>query len=405
VGYTKEAFKGLSWMTVLRGSTRIISFIKIVVLARILTPEEFGLFGIASLALSFLEIVTETGINVFLIQEKEDLKKYLNTAWVVSIIRGIVISFFLIILAIPISLFFKSPESRYILIIIGIVPFLRGFINPSIVKFQKELNFRREFYFRLIIFSFDAIVTLCLAYILKSAFSLVWGLISGVVLEIIISWLYIKPKPKFYFELESIKKVVNRGKWITLSGIFNYLFQQGDDIVVGRILNTYSLGMYQIAYKLSTLPITEGGEILHKVFFPVYVKISDDKERLKKAFLKVIVFTSIIVLPLGMVIYLFPEMIVLFILGEKWIEIVPVLKILVVYAVLRSITSSASPVFLAVRKQKYITIITLVGILGLAVCIIPLVKNFGILGAGYAALISWLIVIPIIFFYLYKVFK
>jgi len=392
-------------MTVLRGSTRIISFIKIVVLARILTPEEFGLFGIASLALSFLEIVTETGINVFLIQEKEDLKKYLNTAWVVSIIRGIVISFFLIILAIPISLFFKSPESRYILIIIGIVPFLRGFINPSIVKFQKELNFRREFYFRLIIFSFDAIVTLCLAYILKSAFSLVWGLISGVVLEIIISWLYIKPKPKFYFELESIKKVVNRGKWITLSGIFNYLFQQGDDIVVGRILNTYSLGMYQIAYKLSTLPITEGGEILHKVFFPVYVKISDDKERLKKAFLKVIVFTSIIVLPLGMVIYLFPEMIVLFILGEKWIEIVPVLKILVVYAVLRSITSSASPVFLAVRKQKYITIITLVGILGLAVCIIPLVKNFGILGAGYAALISWLIVIPIIFFYLYKVFK
>ncbi|OGM59434.1 hypothetical protein A2892_02175 [Candidatus Woesebacteria bacterium RIFCSPLOWO2_01_FULL_39_10b] len=405
MGYTKEAFKGLSWMTVLRGSTRIISFIKIVVLARILTPEEFGLFGIASLALSFLEIVTETGINVFLIQEKEDLKKYLNTAWVVSIIRGIVISFFLIILAIPISLFFKSPESRYILIIIGIVPFLRGFINPSIVKFQKELNFRREFYFRLIIFSFDAIVTLCLAYILKSAFSLVWGLISGVVLEIIISWLYIKPKPKFYFELESIKKVVNRGKWITLSGIFNYLFQQGDDIVVGRILNTYSLGMYQIAYKLSTLPITEGGEILHKVFFPVYVKISDDKERLKKAFLKVIVFTSIIVLPLGMVIYLFPEMIVLFILGEKWIEIVPVLKILVVYAVLRSITSSASPVFLAVRKQKYITIITLVGILGLAVCIIPLVKNFGILGAGYAALISWLIVIPIIFFYLYKVFK
>ncbi|OGM19775.1 hypothetical protein A2686_00495, partial [Candidatus Woesebacteria bacterium RIFCSPHIGHO2_01_FULL_38_10] len=394
MGYTKEAFKGLSWMTVLRGSTRIISFIKIVVLARILTPEEFGLFGIASLALSFLEIVTETGINVFLIQEKEDLKKYLNTAWVVSIIRGIVISFFLIILAIPISLFFKSPESRYILIIIGIVPFLRGFINPSIVKFQKELNFRREFYFRLIIFSFDAIVTLCLAYILKSAFSLVWGLISGVVLEIIISWLYIKPKPKFYFELESIKKVVNRGKWITLSGIFNYLFQQGDDIVVGRILNTYSLGMYQIAYKLSTLPITEGGEILHKVFFPVYVKISDDKERLKKAFLKVIVFTSIIVLPLGMVIYLFPEMIVLFILGEKWIEIVPVLKILVVYAVLRSITSSASPVFLAVRKQKYITIITLVGILGLAVCIIPLVKNFGILGAGYAALISWLIVIP-----------
>ena len=198
---------------------------------------------------------------------------------------------------------------------------------------------------------------------------------------------------------------MNRGKWITLSGIFNYLFQQGDDIVVGRILNTYSLGMYQIAYKLSTLPITEGGEILHKVFFPVYVKISDDKERLKKAFLKVIVFTSIIVLPLGMVIYLFPEMIVLFILGEKWIEIVPVLKILVVYAVLRSITSSASPVFLAVRKQKYITIITLVGILGLAVCIIPLVKNFGILGAGYAALISWLIVIPIIFFYLYKVFK
>ena len=88
MGYLKDTIKGLSWMTALRAVTRGLAVVKIAILARILLPSQFGNYGIALLVLGFLEVLTETGINVFLIQEKDDPQKYLNSAWVVSIARG-----------------------------------------------------------------------------------------------------------------------------------------------------------------------------------------------------------------------------------------------------------------------------------------------------------------------------
>ena len=79
-------------MALLRGSTRGLALLKMVVLARFLTPAQFGVFGIALLALAFLEIITETGINVVLIQEEDEIDSYISTAWIVSIARGVLIS-------------------------------------------------------------------------------------------------------------------------------------------------------------------------------------------------------------------------------------------------------------------------------------------------------------------------
>ena len=91
MGYTKDAIRGISWIGFFRIATRGISYVRIVILARILTPSQFGAVDIALLTLSITEIFTETGINIFLYQQKEKIDKYINTAWVVSIVRGLFI--------------------------------------------------------------------------------------------------------------------------------------------------------------------------------------------------------------------------------------------------------------------------------------------------------------------------
>src|SRR3989344_3910848 len=149
MGYLSDTVRGVSWMGVLRASTRSLTFVKIVVLARFLSPNEFGLFGIAMLALAFLEIITETGINIFLIQEKADLKEYNNTAWVVSILRGVLMSLALFLFTPYIASFFNSPGAIQLLYLTSLVPLVRGFINPAVVRFQKELLFNKEFSLRL----------------------------------------------------------------------------------------------------------------------------------------------------------------------------------------------------------------------------------------------------------------
>ncbi len=385
--------------------SRLVALGRTAILARLLLPAQFGVYGIATLALAFLEIFTETGINVFLIQERKNIDEYINTAWVVSIVRGALISFLIILTAPLIISFFNSPDVRPLLLLISLVPLLRGFINPSVVKFQKELQFNKEFWFRSSIFIFDSVVAVILVLFSRSPAGLIWGLLAGVLLEVILSFKFVKPTPRFTFEPAKVKRIVGRGKWITFAGIFDYLTRQGDDAVVARVLGSRALGLYQMPYKISTLPLTEIGGVADKVTFPVYVRISKDRKRLKRAYLRTVVTISMLAIPIGLVLFLFPKEIVLLILGSNWLEAVPVLRVLAVFGVVRAISGSGAAVFMGLGRQEFVTNIALVRFIGLAISIIPLTLKFGIVGAAISSLISAFVAIPLIGYYLLKVFR
>ena len=199
MGYFKDTLKGVSWMAAFRILYRIIGVIRIAIIAHILTPFSLGVFGIVTIVLGFLEIITETGINIFLIQEKEDIDNYIDTAWVVSIVRGILISVLIFIAASPTSAFFNSPESKNLLYIVSLVPLIRGLINPSIVKFQKELQFNKEFLYRVSVFLVECLVSVLGVILTKSALGMVWGLVASAVYEVVFTFAVAKPWPKFAF--------------------------------------------------------------------------------------------------------------------------------------------------------------------------------------------------------------
>lgn len=405
MGYTKQALKGVSWMSFSRVASRILSFIKIAFLARILTPSQFGIFGIASIVLSFLEIITETGINIILIQAKKDIKEYINSAWVVSIIRGIIICLVIIITSPIIASFFQTPEALGILLLISLVPLIRGFINPAVIQFRKELNFAYEFWLRTSVFFIDALVTMIIAFFTQSVYSLAIGLIIGSLAEAIISFALIKPTPKLRLDANYLKEIIHKGKWITTYGIFNYLAENMDNIFVGKILGSASLGIYQMAYKLSILPISEVSDVVSQVVFPVYSKIENDTSRLLKAYFKTILLTVLLAFIIGIIIFTLTEEIILIILGPNWISAVAVLKILSVYGIFRTISGPSSALFLAKGKQNYVTIMNFVRFSSIVITIFPLVVIFGMVGAGYSALLSVIIELPIIIFFIFKIVK
>lgn len=405
MGYFKDTIKGISWAGSLRLSTRLIAFFRIAILARILTPAQFGVFGIVAFVLAFVEIVTETGINVFLIQEKKKIDNYIHTAWIVSIVRGIIVSLVIALSAPFIASFFNSPESYFLLVLIGAVPFIRGFINPAIIKFHKELEFQKEFWFRLFVFFVDATTAIILVIIIREPIGLVWGLIAGALLEVVLSFLLVRPTPRFIFEKERIKRVVGRGKWVAFAGIFDYLFRNLDDMSVGKLLNTSSLGLYQMAYKLSELPITEISVVISKVTFPVFTKISGDAKRLRKAFLKTIIAMSGLIIPIGLLLILFPREIIQVVLGSQWLEAAVVLQILAIFGIFRALSGSISILFLAVQKQELVSAVTFVNMAGLAITVVPLVLMFGMVGAGISAIIGSLLGLIVSLYFAFRILK
>lgn len=404
MGYLKTTVYGVGWIGGLRIFTRVLAYIKLAVLARMLLPSQFGVFGVASLALAFLEVFTQTGVNIFLIQTKKDIGKYINTAWTISIVRGIFITVLILIFAKPLSDFFNSPASYNILILISIVPLLRGLINPSVVTMKKDLQFRKEFAINGSVFMFDTIVAVSLALITRSEMSLVFGLIAGVIAENVLTHALFRPRPRLIFRKNVAKEIVSKGKWITGDRIFQYIFRQGDDIVVGKLMGEKSLGLYQVGYKISTLPVTEISDVVHRVTFPIYSKISSEKQRVQKAFYKTLSVILILSFLLGSVVYLFPEEIIVVILGENWLEISNLLRVLIIFGFIKSVANSTDALFFAMEKQKYVSATSFVSTGILILIIIPMVSSFGLMGAAYSAIVGVLASVPVRIYLVKKVF-
>ena len=403
MNYTRETVSGLAWISALRGLVRSSAIVKTVILARLLTPVQFGLFGIASLVLALLETVTETGSNGVLIQEQADLKEYIDTAWLTSILRGILIGLVLVAGALPIAHFFASPDSGPLVLLIASVPFIRGFINPSIISFQKDLHFNREFALRGTLAAVETLTAVAVGWATHSAIAIVWAMIASAICETVFSWVLVAPRPRLTWNPAQLNAILSRGKWVTAAGLFSYLFQEGDDIVVGKLLNTTSLGLYQTVYKIAILPITEIADVFGKVTFPVYSRIAGDPLRLRRAFVKITLGISLLTLPLSALIFFFPQQIINLVLGPQWLSAAPALRILAIFGGLRAISGSPTSLFMAVKKQKFVTAVTFVSVLGMGAAIIPFVVRFGLVGAAYAVLIGSVAALPVIGFCLSRV--
>lgn len=405
MGYKIRALKGVTWITLLRGLTRIITFVRLAVLGRLLTPTQFGYYGLASLLLSLLEILTETGINIFLVQEKGSIKEYINSAWVVSIIRGVLLSLVILISAPFLATYFESPEAYSVIALIAIVPFIRGFINPAIIIYQKDLLFQKEFLLRTTLFFIDVVVSIIFGFITKNATAFVYGIIASTIVEVFLSYILLSDWPRFRIEIKKVKHVIARGWWVTLSGIFSYFADNGDNLVVGKVLGSASLGIYQVAYKFSTLPISEITIVVNQVIFPVYSKFSDDRKRLWNAFVKVTISNFFGALILGGIIYFFAEPILLFFMGNQWVAAVPAVQVLAIFGIIRTIFGSFSALFLSVGKQNYVAWMTFARTFILLIAVVPLVTQFGMVGAAWAMLFSAFAEIPIIIYFTSKIFN
>lgn len=395
----RKLMLGVSWIGLLRISTRIIVFAKIFIIARLLSPDQFGLFGIAILVLSILEVLTEPGINIFFIQKEGKLEKYIDSAWVLSIVRGSFLGV-LIFLLIPFTIYFFSigesrEEYESVLRLLALVPFIKGFINPAVIRFLQDLDFKKEFIFRFVVFFVDAGTATISAIINPHPSSLVHGLIAGALAETILSFQLIKPRPKFLFSISKIKHMLARGKWVAIHGISEFIYKNIDDLFVTKALGPYHLGIYQIAYKISVMPISEVADVFGKVSFPVFANISGQNKNLFKGIItKIVLIKFAFLLPIIILVQLYAQQIVIFVLGDQWLPSVLVIKVLIFYSLIKSLMNPILIYILAVKKQEYLAYISLFNMFVMVSFLIPLGYKFGVLGVAWSVVISSLFSMP-----------
>ena len=391
----QKMVQGGAYLSSLRVIRKILSLIRLVIIGRILAPSDFGLMGIALLTMSVIETFSQTGYREALIQKKEDIKGYLNTAWTVLIIRGFIIFIIIYLLAPYASLFFHSPAVVPIIQILGFAFFLGAFHNIGVVFFHKELEFHKVFIFRFVGISTNFIVAVVAALTLRSVWALVLGLLAEKLVNIIVSYIIHPYRPRFSKDIEKARELFGFGKWILGSSIFVFIGEHIDDIFVGRVLSATALGLYQMAYRISNMLDTEITQVITSVAFPAYAKLQDQPIRLRKAYFRIMQLTMVISIPItvGMV-FLAPEFTVIF-LGEKWMPMVVVMQLLAVAGLIKSVISTGSPLFIGSGYPNYKFYMELIRGLTIIMVIYPFIVHAGILGAALGVILSMVVMLII----------
>ena len=376
------------WVLALRIVNRGLGLIRTLVLARLLAPEDFGLLGIAMLSISTLETFSQTGVEAALIQKKENVYSYLDTAWTVSVIRGFTLFSILFLLAPTIAIFFNSPRATFVIRVIAISTLLTGCRNIGVIFFQKELEFNKQFSYEISATLVDLTVAITLAFLLKNVWALVWGGMAANLTRLFMSYRIHSYRPKVRIHKEEFLELISFGKWILGSGILVFLITKGDDIFVGKILGITALGFYQMAYLISNLPATEITHAISKVTFPAYSKLQDDISQLKDGYFKVLEITVFLSIPVaGAIFLLAPDFTEVF-LGQKWLPMVSALQVLCFFGVIRSIGATMGPILYGTGRPKVQTKVSAVQLLFLAIVIYPLTISLQILGTSLAVLVS-----------------
>jgi O-antigen/teichoic acid export membrane protein len=384
----KRAARGGLWVFALRISNRGLGLIRTIILARLLAPKDFGLFGIAMLSIATLETFSQSGFQTALIQKKGNIESYLDTAWTVSALRGTVLFCLLFLSAPLVARFFDSPAATWVIRVIALFTLLSGVQNIGILWFQKELEFNKQFYYEFSATIVQLSVAITLAFILRNVWALVWGGLAASFVRVLMSYVLHPYRPRIKIEKDKFVELFHFGKWVLSSGILIFLVTQGDDIFVGKVLGVTALGLYQMAYTLSNLPATEITHVISQVTFPAYSKLQEDLPRMREAYLRVLQLVAFLSFPLTAGIFLFASDFIELFLGEKWIPMVPAVQVLVLAALVRSIAATTGPILYATGKPRIDTFWQVIRLSILLLLIYPLTMRWHILGASLAVLIS-----------------
>lgn len=394
MGYFSNAVKGIGWMGSLQGVFRLLTLLKFVVIARVLDPANLGLFGLVMLMVSFFESVSDFGLSLYIIQNIKKEEELIDAVWTVSIIRGLLLTMLLLLASYPVAEFFHASANLPLFLIASVIPVVKSFSNPSIAKFQKHLQFHKEFIFRTLLTLTEVLSSITLVILLKSPIALIYSLILSSIVETLLSLVVVKPMPRFTFEIEKIREIVHFGKWISLIGTTSFFANQLDSIVVGRILGVGDLGIYQMAQKFSLKIMSEAGDVVAKVAFPIFAKIKEDKERLKKAFSKTLLVTSISfgIVTLGLI--LFSSKFILLVIGPKWLIADNPLKFFAMLGLATVIMSIINSLFLALGRQDITAKLIVLRLIILAFVMLWRQNTLNIITISILSLVSLLAIFP-----------
>ena len=349
-GIAARMAKGVVWVAAARVMVNAIAFISTILLARLLTPSDFGIVAIASAIAAIVTAVTELSMAEALIQHRDPTDEYFHSAWTMNMARSSVVGLLIAALALPIARLYGDPRLFPILIVVGIVTAMSGASNPQLFMFQRKLIFWQEFAFNVSQKMAGFVAAIAVAALFRSHWALVCGMVASQLCAIVVSYVLLPFRPKLRFV--EARELLSFSVWLTLSRAVNMVNWRSDQLMIGYFTGATQLGFYTVGENLANLPTREALAPLTQTLFPGFSRLSHDMERLRAAYRRAHAILCAIAFPIGIGFAAVAPSTVLLLMGGKWLPSVPMVQVLSVFAALNVLTMPLQALAMATGNTR-----------------------------------------------------
>jgi O-antigen/teichoic acid export membrane protein len=308
------------------------------ILARLVSPAEFGILAIANMVSGFAMLFAQMGMGPAVVQRQLVEERHTTTASTIAILLGLGCAVILWVIAPAVAVFFDAPESQNVLRAVGFSFLFNGLGAIPHALMQKQMCFKSLMQVQLSAYFFGyAVIAIPLALLGYGVWSLVIGILTTALINSLLAIIVSKWRVRFGVDASALKELLGYGGGATIMKVFSYSSYQVDYIVIGRLLGVELLGLYERAFSLMLLPGRYLGDVLDKVLFPAMSQIQDDKQRLSKVYLRGLELSNLLLFPVSVLMVIWANDIVGLFLGQQWSAVVFPFQLLAIGISLRII--------------------------------------------------------------------
>lgn len=393
-GTFQKSIRAGKWLSLDYIIQKLISFLPFFILARLLTPKDFGLVAIILLVPHFLQVTSETGFASAAIQKGGDVVKYLNPIWTLNVLRGLGIAIGIAVLAPLIARFYNIEAYIWPIRFGGLIILVHQCTNIGEIWFTKDMDFKKIFLRNTTRTIAYAIVSIGLAVIYRSYWALLIGNLAMQITETVATYILHPYRPRFSFNFRILRELTGFSKWIMGQTLIDQIYGFTENSVVARVTNVTSVGLYTKAKNLGSVGPGFIASILSLVAFPAFARIKESPEKVREGLKKSLDLLFVVTAPTIVLLIAAGGKLVLILLGQPWLPITNALRVFVVYFTISNLIDVSHKALSGLgypdKKVKFDSIKIPLSI----ALIIFATPRFGITGTAGALLIGLL---PILF--------
>ena len=369
---------------------KIIVLITTAILARLLAKSDFGLLAVALVAINYLSVLKDLGLGVALIQRKGDVQEAANTVFTINLFLGLALSALVIPLAPYVADYFHDPQVIPVLRWLGITFIINALGSVHTNWLVRDLDYRRKLVPELGGALTKGVISIGMAYLGYGVWSLVFGQIVGALVSVILVWIVLPWRPRFTLDRNVAGSLMKFGASVTVIDIITQITDNIDYVIVGRFFGLVPLSIYTLAYRLPEMLLIGNLWVMGGVVFPAFSSIQDQTEDLRRGFLASVRFVELFAVPICLGLLIAADPIVRVVFGDQWLEAIPILRVLAIYAWVYSLGYHVGGFYKAIGRPDILLRLSLLTLVIILPCLL-IGARFGLIGVAVGHLVAVLI--------------